>query len=73
MAPEQPNTRSIKQRLLFVRTRGNPSETTSNRMSGTLAVVSQSGSSISFFDLGSGERTAYMTDIIPEPHELFVR
>ncbi|OQV04461.1 hypothetical protein CLAIMM_09339 [Cladophialophora immunda] len=39
-------------------------------MSGTLAVVSQSGSSISFFDLESGERTAHMTDLISEPHEL---
>ncbi|KIX92309.1 uncharacterized protein Z520_12055 [Fonsecaea multimorphosa CBS 102226] len=39
-------------------------------MSGTLAVVSQSGSTISFFDLASGERTAYMTDLISEPHEL---
>ncbi|KIW74618.1 hypothetical protein Z517_11388 [Fonsecaea pedrosoi CBS 271.37] len=39
-------------------------------MSGTLAVVSQSGSSISFFDLRSGERTAYMPNLIPEPHEL---
>ena len=39
-------------------------------MSGTLAIVSQSGNSISFFDLSSGERTAQMVDLIPEPHEL---
>ncbi|EXJ67173.1 uncharacterized protein A1O5_09820 [Cladophialophora psammophila CBS 110553] len=39
-------------------------------MSGTLAVVSQSCSSISFFDLQSSERTAYLTDLIPEPHEI---
>ena len=39
-------------------------------MSGTLAVVSQSGNSLSFFDLASGDRTAHMTGLIPEPHEL---
>ncbi|KAJ9611421.1 hypothetical protein H2200_004605 [Cladophialophora chaetospira] len=41
-------------------------------MSGTLAVVSQSGNSLSFFDIASGQRTAQMTDLIPEPHELLL-
>jgi DNA-binding beta-propeller fold protein YncE len=41
-------------------------------MSGTLAVVSQSGSSLSFFDLTTGARTAYMPNLIPEPHELLL-
>lgn len=39
-------------------------------MSGTLAIVSQTGCSLSFFDLESGERTAHMTNLISEPHEL---
>ena len=39
-------------------------------MAGTLAVISQSGKSLSFFDVTSGERTAQMSDLIAEPHEL---
>lgn len=39
-------------------------------MQGTLAVISQSGQSVSFFDLASGERTAHLSDLIAEPHEL---
>ena len=39
-------------------------------MEGTLAVVSQSGQSLSFFDLSSGERTAHLSGLIAEPHEL---
>lgn len=39
-------------------------------MQGTLAVVSQSGESLSFFDLASGERTAHLPNLIAEPHEL---
>lgn len=39
-------------------------------MHGTLAVVSQSGKSLSFFDVSSGERTAHMSNLIAEPHEL---
>lgn len=41
-------------------------------MSGTLAVVSQSGNSLSFFDVASGERTGHLTDLISEPHELIL-
>lgn len=41
-------------------------------MSGTLAVVSQTGCSLSLFDLGTGERTAHLTDLISEPHELLL-
>ncbi|KAL9094513.1 MAG: hypothetical protein Q9165_003072 [Trypethelium subeluteriae] len=36
----------------------------------TLAVVSQSGESLSFFDVLSGNRTDQLTGLIPEPHEL---
>lgn len=39
-------------------------------MSGTLAVVSQSGQTLSFFDITTGERTTHMTNLIAEPHEL---
>ena len=39
-------------------------------MSGTLAVDSQSGQSLSFFDLSTGERTEYLSDLIAEPHEM---
>ena len=39
-------------------------------MSGTLAVVSQTGETLSFFDIASGERTAHLTDLTSEPHEL---
>lgn len=39
-------------------------------MQDTLAVVSQSGQSLSFFDLTSGKRTAHLSDLIAEPHEL---
>ncbi|MCJ1449155.1 MAG: hypothetical protein MMC23_009674 [Stictis urceolatum] len=39
-------------------------------MQGTLAVVSQSGQTLSFFDLASGERTAHLTNLAGEPHEL---
>jgi DNA-binding beta-propeller fold protein YncE len=39
-------------------------------LTGSLAVVSQTGSSLSFFDLATGARTAHITDLIPEPHEL---
>ncbi|KAL8817879.1 MAG: hypothetical protein Q9191_008060 [Dirinaria sp. TL-2023a] len=39
-------------------------------MQGTLAVVSQSGESLSFFDLASGERTAHLPNLHAEPHEL---
>ncbi|KAL6715626.1 hypothetical protein ACLMJK_006587 [Lecanora helva] len=37
---------------------------------GTLAVVGQTGRSLSFFDLSTGERTAQLNDLIAEPHEL---
>lgn len=36
----------------------------------TLAVVSQSGESLSFFDLGSGERIKQLSNLTKEPHEL---
>ncbi|KAF2234291.1 surface layer protein [Viridothelium virens] len=36
----------------------------------TLAVVSQSGESLSFFDVLSGTRTGHLTGLISEPHEL---
>lgn len=36
----------------------------------TLAVVSQTGESLSFFSLPNGERTTHLTNLIPEPHEL---
>ena len=39
-------------------------------MSGTLAVVSQTGETLSFFDIASGERTAHITNLTSEPHEL---
>jgi DNA-binding beta-propeller fold protein YncE len=39
-------------------------------MSGTLAVISQSGSSLSFFSLPSGTLAHRLTNLIPEPHEL---
>lgn len=39
-------------------------------MQGTLAVISQSGESLSFFDLASGERTGCLHNLIAEPHEL---
>ena len=39
-------------------------------LNNTLAVVSQSGQSLSFFDLATGERTGHLTDLIAEPHEL---
>ena len=39
-------------------------------MQGTLAVVSQSGQSVSFFDLATLERTTQLNDITAEPHEL---
>ncbi|KEF57256.1 uncharacterized protein A1O9_05173 [Exophiala aquamarina CBS 119918] len=41
-------------------------------LSGSLAVVSQTGNSLSFFDLATGKRTVHMTDLISEPHELLV-
>jgi DNA-binding beta-propeller fold protein YncE len=39
-------------------------------MSGTLAVISPSGHTLNFFDLSSGERTAQVTGLVAEPHEL---
>ena len=36
----------------------------------TLAVVSQSGESLSFFDLLTGKRTNHLADLTKEPHEL---
>ena len=39
-------------------------------MQGTLAVVSQSGQSLSFFDLSSGKRISQLSDLTAEPHEL---
>ena len=36
----------------------------------TLAVVSQSGEAISFFDVSNGERTGQLGGLISEPHEL---
>jgi DNA-binding beta-propeller fold protein YncE len=39
-------------------------------MSGALAVISQSGSSLSFFSLPSGTLLHKMSNLIPEPHEL---
>lgn len=39
-------------------------------MTNTLAVISQSGESLSFFDVPSGTRTGRVTDLIAEPHEL---
>lgn len=39
-------------------------------MQGTLAVVSQTGESLSFFDLASGARTHKIESLISEPHEL---
>jgi DNA-binding beta-propeller fold protein YncE len=36
----------------------------------TLAVVSQSGQTLNFFDVESGLRTGQMTDLIAEPHEM---
>jgi DNA-binding beta-propeller fold protein YncE len=36
----------------------------------TLAVVSQSGESLNFFDLSSGKRTAQLSNLTKEPHEL---
>jgi DNA-binding beta-propeller fold protein YncE len=39
-------------------------------MSGTLAVISQSGHSLSFCDLTSGTLTSCLTNLIAEPHEL---
>ena len=39
-------------------------------MSGTLAVISQSGHSLSFYDLTSGTLTSRLTNLIAEPHEL---
>lgn len=39
-------------------------------MSGTLAVVSQTGESLSFFDVASGDRVARLDSLISEPHEL---
>jgi hypothetical protein len=36
----------------------------------TLAVVSQSGESLSFFDLSSGKRLGQLSNLIKEPHEL---
>ena len=39
-------------------------------MAGTLAVVSQTGQSLSFFDLAARERTIQITSLTAEPHEL---
>ncbi|GIZ44785.1 hypothetical protein CKM354_000797300 [Cercospora kikuchii] len=39
-------------------------------MPSTLAVVSQSGESLSFYDIASGEKTGHMSNLIAEPHEL---
>ncbi|KAF2214099.1 hypothetical protein CERZMDRAFT_96128 [Cercospora zeae-maydis SCOH1-5] len=39
-------------------------------MSPTLAVVSQSGESLSFYDIDSGEKTGHISNLIAEPHEL---
>lgn len=36
----------------------------------TLAVISQSGSSLSFFNTATGERTAHLSNLVSEPHEL---
>lgn len=36
----------------------------------TLAVISQTGESISFFDVASGKKTSDIPNLIPEPHEL---
>lgn len=36
----------------------------------TLAVVSQCGETLSFFDLNTGKRTHFIEDMIAEPHEL---
>ncbi|KAF2169109.1 hypothetical protein M409DRAFT_64890 [Zasmidium cellare ATCC 36951] len=36
----------------------------------TLAVVSQSGQSLTFFNLSTGEKTGQVTDLKAEPHEL---
>ena len=46
------------------------SQTSNITISGTLAVVSQTGQTLSFFDIASGERTAHITDLTSEPHEL---
>lgn len=35
-----------------------------------LAVISQSGATLSFFDIESGKRTEFIEDLIQEPHEL---
>ena len=35
-----------------------------------LAVVSQSGESLSFFDLSSESRVGHLPDLIKDPHEL---
>ena len=37
-----------------------------------LAVVSQSGESLSFFDLSSGKRTGQLSNLTSEPHELLL-
>ena len=39
-------------------------------MANTLAVVSQSGESLSFYDIDSGEKTGHISDLTGEPHEL---
>ncbi|CAK1365415.1 unnamed protein product [Cercospora beticola] len=39
-------------------------------MPSTLAVVSQSGESLSFYDIDSGEQTGHLPSLIAEPHEL---
>lgn len=36
----------------------------------TLAAVSQTGESMSFFDIATGEKTGHLSNLIPEPHEL---
>ena len=39
-------------------------------MSGELAIVSQSGESINFYDISSGEKTGHIDSLTAEPHEL---
>lgn len=36
----------------------------------TLAVISQTGESMSFFDIATGSLTDHLPNLIPEPHEL---
>lgn len=36
----------------------------------TLAVISQTGESMSFFDISTGEKIGYLPNLVSEPHEL---